>query len=309
MQPALAAYDVGVIIGRFQVNELHAAQRDLIDHVITQHPKVLVVLGISPLPVSTKNPLDFESRKQMLLDYAPDITVLYVKDQPSDVVWSSKVDELVSDFCSAGQSAVIYGSRDSFIASYRGRFATRELIADKIVSGTVVRREIAKSSARNSSDFRAGVIWASQGRFPTVYTTVDVAILSENKQRMLLGRKQHEKLFRFIGGFANPDSESFEIDAMREVREETTLEVGDLTYIGSAKIPDWRYRGEPDCIKTMLYHAIYTFGRPTPEDDIEEVRWFDLCDADGVQKLHDRDIVPTHRPLLTMLCKHFGIGD
>lgn len=309
MQPALPSYDIGVIIGRFQVHELHDAHLDLIAHVCAQHEKVLVLLGVSPLPTSSNNPLDFESRKQMILEKFSDVTVLYVKDQASNKVWSDKVDEMVQDFGTVGQSAVIYGSRDSFIAAYEGRFPTRELLPERVLSGTEIRRTIARSRTRASADFRAGVIWASQTRFPTSFTTVDIAILHENGTKLLLCRKPNEQLYRFVGGFADPVSDSFEADAMREAREETSLEVGDLEYIGSCTVDDWRYKNEPDAIKTMLYAAKYVYGRPTPQDDIAEVRWFDLCDAEGVQKINEKDIVPVHRPLLAMLLKYYGIGD
>lgn len=297
MQTALPNYDIGVIIGRFQVHELHDAHRDLISHVCERHEKVLILLGISPLSVSTSNPLDFESRKQMILAEFPRITVLYVKDQPSDELWSRKVDEIINDFGRPGQSNVIYGSRDSFISHYTGRFPTRELLAESVLSGSAVRKKIAKSSTRSTADFRAGVIWASQARFPTSYTTVDIAIIDEPGDRLLLGRKAGENQFRFVGGFADPASNSFEDDARREAREETSLEVGDLKYLGSLKIEDWRYRNEPDCIKTMMFVATYVFGRPQPQDDIEEVRWFPM-------DVKDLQIVSIHRPLMAMLRTH-----
>ncbi len=309
MQPALKTYDIGVIIGRFQVHELHAAHLDLIQHVCEQHDKVLILLGVSPLPTSHTNPLDFEARKQMILADFPNVTVLYVKDQPLDDLWSTRVDEMVSDFAAVGQTAILYGSRDSFIAHYSGRFPTRELVPESILSGTEVRKQIARSMTRGTPDFRAGVIWASQRHYPTCFPTVDIAILNEDGTRLLLGRKPNEKLFRFIGGFADPTSTSYEDDAAREVREETSLEVDDIEYITSMKVDDWRYRGEPDCIKTMLFTARYVFGRPEPKDDIAELRWFDYCDSEGIQKINPLDIVPHHRPLLAKLNTHFGVGD
>lgn len=311
MQTALPHFDVGVIIGRFQVHSLHDGHADLIQHVCDEHEKTLVILGVSPLSNSTSNPLDIESRKQMLLELFPQLTILYVKDVGEDDVWSRKVDELVGDFLTPGQSAVIYGSRDSFIPHYTGKFKTRELLSDRVYSGTAVRKQIARSSTRATPDFRAGAIWASQSRFPTAYTTVDIAPMNENGQ-VLLGRKPGEKLYRFIGGFSDPRSPSFEADARRETMEEANIDIGDVTYIGSMTIDDWRYRSEPDCIKTMMFKAKYVMGRPTPGDDIEEVRWFELPDSFvGVGAAHvDRlaaQIMPLHRPLLTMLVKNLEV--
>lgn len=293
MQDARPQYDVGVIVGRFQVHELHQAHKDLIQHVFDNHEKVIIFLGLSPLPVSVNNPLDFESRKQMILAEFPEAIVLYCKDTVSDEVWSRKLDEMIQDVLTPQQTVVLYGSRDSFISHYSGKFPTQELLQETFVSGSTTRREIARSRARATPEFRAGVIWASQSRFPTAYTTVDVAVF--DGKRLLLGRKAHEKLFRFLGGFSDPNSENFEADARREVQEEAGVSITDPEYVGSKRVPDWRYRNEPDCIKTMLFKAQYLSGRPAPGDDIEEIRWFSMSG------LSPADIVPAHRALLAML--------
>lgn len=336
MQPAEEQYDVGVIVGRFQVHELHQAHRDLINYVCERHEKVIIFLGLSPLMVSTNNPLDFESRKQMLLAAFPDVIVLYIKDVGDDDVWSKRLDGMIGDLVTQSQSVVLYGGRDSFIDHYGGRYPTQELTQAVFMSGNAERKQIARSRARASEEFRAGVIWASQSRFPTAFTTVDIAILKTDHERqpaseswkacqfcspqractlhateaaayytpqqpdaLLLGRKPDEKQYRFIGGFADPKSPSFEADAVREVREESALEVGDLRYIGSTVVDDWRYRNEPDGIKTMLFQAKYLHGRPTPGDDIEEVKWFNFDDQYPLNHM----IVPIHRPLMAMLRK------
>lgn len=269
-------YDVGVIVGRFQVHELHDAHRELIDHVCDEHEKVVIFLGLSPLMVSTNNPLDFEARKQMIQEAFPNVNVLYLKDQSSDDVWSSKLDEMVDDLRTPTQSIVLYGGRDSFIRHYSGVYPTKELVQSTFMAGKAVRREISRSRTKATPDFRAGVIWASQARFPTVYTTVDVAVFNEDRTQVLLGRKPGEVGYRLIGGFSDPASKTFEQDAKREVGEETGIEIGDLTYVGSSNVNDWRYRNEPDGIRTLVFTAKYLFGHPEPNDDIEEVRWFDF---------------------------------
>lgn len=301
MHPAHPKYDIGVIVGRFQVHELHDAHRDLIQHVADDHEKVIIFLGVSPLANSVTNPLDFESRKQMILAEFPDVTVLYIKDQPSDDIWSRKLDEQVNDMRLPGQTVVLYGGRDSFMDHYRGEFPTQELLQETFFSGTEVRKQIARSSARNSAEFRAGAIWASQGRFPTAFQAVDIAVFDHSGSKLLLGRKSTDRLFRFPGGFSDPASFSLEADARREVAEETGVTIGDPKYVGSAVIDDWRYRNEPDAIKTALFTAQYIHGRPTPSDDMDaEVRWFDLT------TLSDQDLVPFHRPLLAMLATHIA---
>jgi bifunctional NMN adenylyltransferase/nudix hydrolase len=297
MQMKSKEYDVGVIVGRFQVHDLHEGHVDLIQSVLDEHEKVIVFLGLSPLMNTKNNPLDFEARKQMILEAFPEVNVLYVKDLCQDDVWSKKLDGQILDLITPSQSVVLYGGRDSFIDHYTGRFDTRELVPNDATffSGSKVRKDIARASTKGSPDFRAGVVWASASRFPTAYTTVDVAVLDHD--RILLGRKPNEDKYRIFGGFSDPESESFEADAKREVREECGLEVGDLRYIGSYRVDDWRYRHEADCIKTMLFTAKYLHGHPRPDDDIEEVRWFPF-DANSPA---DHEIMPAHRPLMAML--------
>lgn len=286
--------DVGVIVGRFQVNELHEAHLDLIQGVCNEHQKVIIFLGLSPVLVTQNNPLDFESRKQMVLDEFPNVIVMYIKDNPSDEQWSKELDEKISDLIGPNQSVVLYGSRDSFISHYSGKFKTQELLQEVYVSGSEIRKNISKK-VKNTSEFRSGVIWGAYNRYPTCYPTVDIAIFNDDYTKILLGRKPKETLYRFVGGFADPRSESYEADARREVMEETHVEVSDPEYIGSMLVNDWRYRHEVDKIKTMFFKCKVIFGRPEPGDDIAEVRWFDF------NTLKDEMLVKEHVKLLVLL--------
>jgi bifunctional NMN adenylyltransferase/nudix hydrolase len=294
--------DVGVVIGRFQTHELTAGHIELLTEVEKRHPKVIVLLGLSPLMVTTRNPLDFESRKQMIAEQFPDFTILYVKDIPgNDRAWSESLDQIVGDNLTPTQSAMLYGSRDSFVPSYVGRYPTRELEATTYVSASEVRKQL-RRKVKPSGDWRAGVVWASANQFPKAITTVDVAVFNDDWTQLLLARKKHEELYRFIGGFSTPESACFEADARREVQEEAQIEITDPQYVGSCRVDDLRYRGEADQIKTLLFKAKLLYGRPSPADDIVECRWFewDLIRLDNVS------IVPTHRPLMEMLRKHMN---
>lgn len=309
MNPKEIRADVGVIIGRFQVPELHEAHQDLIQSVINRHHKVIVFLGLSPCKTTFNNPLDFESRKQLILQKYPQVLVLYIKDEASDDVWSKKLDCQIDDILGPNQNAVIYGSRDSFIPYYKGSFPIVELEPTRIISGTELRKE-ASNRVKSSPDFRAGVIWAVGNQFATCLPTVDVAIINREKNQLLLERKAGERLYRFVGGFAKPTSPSYEADAKREVMEETALEVSEPMYIGSTLIDDWRYRKEMNKIKTLFFVCNYMFGSPNPNlncdisEHIAEVRWFDIA---TLERNIGSDVVEEHRPLLEMLFKHLNI--
>lgn len=293
---ATVVQDVGVIIARFQVPELHEAHRDLISTVIERHDKVLIFLGLAPVLVTRNNPLDFEARKQMILAEFPQVNVHYVDDVPDDDIWSEKLDKQVARLTGPSQSAALYGSRDSFLRHYTGKLPTCELEAEHFISGSEVRREVSRKSVRGTPDFRAGVVWGAFNRYPTCFPTVDVAVFDENKERLLLARKEHESQWRLIGGFADPGSPSYEADARREVEEEAGISITDPVYVGSFAIDDWRYRKEVDCIKTLLFTAKLQFGSPKPNDDIVALKWFKVDEIDL-----DRDIVPTHHQLVAEL--------
>ena len=69
--------DTGVVVGRFQVDDLHEGHKTFIDVVRKAHPRVIIFLGLSPAKCSTNNPLDYDSRKKMINRHYPDINVLY----------------------------------------------------------------------------------------------------------------------------------------------------------------------------------------------------------------------------------------
>ncbi|MES2519706.1 MAG: NUDIX domain-containing protein, partial [Bacteroidota bacterium] len=142
-------------------------------------------------------------------------------------------------------------------------------------------------------DFRAGVIFAAYNQYPKAFPTVDVAIVKGDE--LLLGRKPNQTLFRFIGGFVDPTDDNFEQAAAREAQEETGVEVGNLQYVGTARIDDWRYRHEVDKIITTLFKADYTSGQAIAQDDIAELKWFKIND------LTEEDFVVEHRILWRLL--------
>jgi bifunctional NMN adenylyltransferase/nudix hydrolase len=289
------AFDVGVIVGRFQVPYLHEAHIELIQTVVAQHTKVIIFLGLSPCKVTSSNPLDFECRKQMILAQFPDVIVQYAKDNPSDETWSSKLDETITDLIGPRQSVVLYGSRDSFIPHYHGRFKTAELEQKRYISGTEIRKEIS-NKVKATPDFRAGVIWAVSNQYDKVHPTVDAVIFKDEKRKMLLARKPHETKLRFIGGFASTKG-TYEEDVRREVMEEAQIEISEPVYLGSFVVDDWRYRKEQDKIKTLVFTADYMFGSPKASDDICELQWV------YTSELQPSMLVKEHVPIYELLAQ------
>lgn len=287
--------DIGVIIGRFQVPELHQAHRALIEFVAGKHRKVVVALGVAPTLCTLNNPLDFVSRQRMINAEYPSVSVIAVPDRKSDAFWSADLDSRLREAYPVGD-IILYGGRDSFIEHYTGVFTCQnlDLVLPVSVSGTEVRESVC-NEVRLTPDWRAGVIYATNNRFPTAYPTIDVAILNRTNNSLLLVRKLGEDGYRFPGGFVQPSEDTLEQTVRREVYEETGVEIGNIRYVGSARIDDWRYRREIDKIMTVLFSAFYVSGRLQAGDDVHEARWFPL------KALSAMDFVEEHRPLLVML--------
>ncbi len=290
--------DCGVIVGRFQIHKLHKGHKQLIDHVVASHPRVIIFLGLSKALVTRNNPLDFEARKQMLQADYPDIMVQYIHDMLSDEVWTEKLDSLINEIIPTN-TVVLYGSRRCFIEHYSGKHPTQEMEQETFESGTQIRNDIGVKP-KGSADWRQGVVWAANSQRDQVHGASDVAIWDlseEGPDRLLLGRKTNEEGYRFVGGFVK-SGEDHERTAGREVREETGLQVGKLEYVTACNIDDWRYRDEYDSVSTILYECNRVFG-PTPRarDDLCELKFFDAA------KLTEKDMVPEHLPLIRKLAE------
>jgi len=267
-------YEVGVIIARFQVDKLHDQQRKMIDIVCENHKKVLIFLGVSRGVATRRNPMDFSTRKAMVQKLYPNVVILPLQDNRCDKSWSKNLDELINISFPANK-ALLYGGRDSFMPHYLGKFKTTELTSDYEISGTEIRKEVSREIIE-SQEFRAGVIYSIYSNYPKVFPTVDVCAYNQEGQ-ILLAKKPNETKWRFIGGFVDATDSDYERAAYREFMEETNAcHINNLKYILSAKVDDWRYRKEKDGIMTTLFLGSFGFGKETPSDDIDDLKWFDV---------------------------------
>jgi bifunctional NMN adenylyltransferase/nudix hydrolase len=268
---------IGVIIARFQTPYLHPGHQALIESVQSQHRKVVIVLGVSPVLGSKRNPLDFHSREKMIRKSCPDVIVLPLPDHPLDTIWSFNLDSLLqSTFPGAG--FMLYGGRNSFINYYSGKCNVHELPAHGEFSASEIRDSV-KEQVMDAMEFRAGVIYAYGNTYPKVYPTVDVAVFRNKKKEILLGKKDNDQKWRLIGGFTDPTDEGFESAALRELQEECgDISVTSMVYEGSFRVDDWRYRNETDQIITTLFSTDLVAGEPKANDDIAEVKWFPILD-------------------------------
>ncbi len=271
--------DVAVVIGRFQVVVPTKGHRDLLWSAAGSANGLMVLVGESPAMPDKRNPIPAEIRVSMLKAITHDVHVL--KDCRTNEQWSAQIDALIGD-----RSAVLWGGRDSCLDAYSGKHPVRHFDSCESESGTQCRKRV---DWRLGEDFRAGMVYAQNIAFPRVYPTVDIVLRHNDK--VLVGRKPDESLWRFPGGFVDVADESLESAALRELQEETGITLTHLDYLTSRQVNDWRYRGSMDKIMTTVFTRTVAMLEPTAGDDLDCTAWKSVV---GLNKI----LVPEHRFIL-----------
>ena len=289
-----------VTVARFQTDRLHSGHIAFLEYLQENYAKVIVFLGVSRIVGTVTNPLDFAARAALVKRFNPNFLVAPLPDMAIDAKWSASLDARIGELTGPSEKIVLIGCRDSFIGHYLGNRNVIELKAEEPKAASLIRKQIGLKSI-GSDDFRRGVIWSTQNRFPITYPTVDFVVWHRNganKQvEVLMGQKPGEPLWRFGGGFVDVADETLEDAALRECREEMPgPELNKkVVYLGSHKINDWRYKGTGDGIMTSFFAIEHLWGLAKAGDDLADVKWFYL------DSLTEEDVMPVHVPLLQML--------
>lgn len=289
---------VGVCVGRFQVPELHGGHLDILDWVAENTDLLVVVLGVARSEPNYRNPMDFVTRRRMIQEFFPGALILAITDEKSDQVWSDKLDLLVGSF---GGVPTMYGSRDSFLSHYLGKYEKYEITErdipdlDTSISGTQLRKAV--TQPLHTSEFREGVIYTHNNARHRVFPTVDIIVKDLATNRILVGQKPGEDKWRFPGGFVDPEDQNLEQAAARELKEETGLEINQslFTYISSQLINDWRYQDKDQIMTTLFGVSCYVDQTAIAGDDLAQLRWVDM--ADPSNHSFSREMVSSHQPL------------
>jgi bifunctional NMN adenylyltransferase/nudix hydrolase len=292
---------VGVIVGRFQVPRLHEGHRFLLNKVFKKHLKRLIVIGCNEGPQNDKYPLRFSAVRKMISDACTRGTeIAPILDRQSNEAWSNDLDNIITSHFPM-EKVVLYCSRDGFNRFYSGRFECVEVIPDEESSdsGTSLREDTKNYFDIEGQDARAAVIKTILTMPPLTYMTVDIAHVNSSYE-VLLGKKPGEKAYRFPGGFVDFNDNSLEASAKREFYEETKLSDGELEYIGSFPISDFRNTPRSR-IMTTFFEMKNAIGVPTASDDLEELKYFSLFN------IKDIPIQYPHIVLLEALLKKKGI--
>lgn len=279
---------VGVVIGRFQINELHNGHYDILSKVENDHPgEFLILLGVGRTPPTARNPLPFRARADMLHKAYPSALILPLRDCQTDKQWSDSIDRLISSVFGY-RKATIYSGRDGCLTAYVGHHETKEILSTVDSESATERRNALSVAPIDSPDFRAGVIYAINNHPPRIYNTVDMALVRTiasgegfhlSNIEILLGKKVDDDRWRLPGGMVDHSDQTYVRAAARETMEETGLCPGipEFQYICDMTIYDWRAYGNPDVqYHTTLFTAKCLTGMAAAGDDLAKIEWFPL---------------------------------
>jgi bifunctional NMN adenylyltransferase/nudix hydrolase len=294
-------FDMGVIVGRFQVPYLHDGHKKLISTVRDTHSRYMVFIGVAEGLATKKNPLDFVTRMKMVQEEFPDAIILPIKDVASDELWSKDLDQTIREAFPIG-TVRLYSGRDGFLSSYKGQFATFEFADLTQMDGTKLR-ELTSKKIISTKEGREGLIYGVFNQYSRVFPTVDIAVVKTEgrTKEVLLGKKKHYSGLVFLGGFVDPSDSSLEETVLREVQEEANMEVGheDIHYIGSFRVDeDWRYKNQEEKIITSLFKVNYIFGSTTKNEEFEELEFYPI-NSDTLEMIDN-----VHKELFRALMVH-----
>jgi 8-oxo-dGTP pyrophosphatase MutT (NUDIX family) len=265
---------VGIVIGRFQVHDLHEGHNRLVEKAFARHGKVLICIGVSARLVTPNDPLDYPTREQMVKEEYATAQVVPLHDKPgNDAAWSAQLDTLVGLLYPTVRATIYYGRGSDVPTAYKGRHPLHEIDEVELKSGTYIREEVAGTVGTNRA-WRAGAIYAAHNQWPRVDPVVDIAMLrrrDDGEIEILVGQRAHEQgKLRLPGGhFDTKLDQTGEDAARRELQEETGMEAGPLQYIGQFKVRNGN-------MLTTLYATHYLHGAAKGSDDLDEVFWLNI---------------------------------
>lgn len=291
-----------VVLAYFQNVNLTKQDQQYLQSLKPQGADMLAILDMKRGSCTSEQPLRPNQRKDVLRGHKRLFNLgidehLHIRDNER---WSILLDEIIDKNMPIGATHIQFYAANSLADKYVGK---HEVTRMEDIPGLTDVSEPVMVKPSTSNDFRQGIMYAEQRRFPMVYSTVDIAIVNPEVDYVILGRKPNEKKWRFPGGFVDPTDNSKESAWCRELSEEipggVESYVTDIEYVGSCIVPDCRYPGK-DKIMTTMFGAVMQLNPSELQagDDLVEVQLFNIWNTD-LKELMSED----HYPQLELFMK------
>jgi bifunctional NMN adenylyltransferase/nudix hydrolase len=213
-------------------------------------------------------------------------------------LWSEQLDVIIGGIFPDCQ-AVLYGSRDSFLPKYTGKYATAFVPALPGPSGTELRAGV---SFPRTKAGRAGAIHAVNDREPMAYARVALAVVDSAREQVLLyGAPETAGLLALFGGPMVADDVQVSTAASRHLCEAVAKpQISEPRLLGVQVIHEPVFRWTRDCAVTSLLMAEWqgTDRHPMPTQGHHRLRWIN-------RSALDRVLVPWQLPLGQLLNAHW----
>jgi len=293
-----------VVLAYFQNVNLTKADTDYLSSLKPEKGSMMAVLDVKRGACTAEQPLRPNQRQDVLRGHKKlfDAGVqehLHIRDNER---WSLILDSTIDKSMPSDTTHVVLYMARSLAEKYVGAYSKGVVVMEDMPGLTDVSAPVTVKPS-TSNDFRQGIMYAEQRRFPLVYSTVDIGLIDPTCNYVLLGRKKDEKKWRFPGGFVDPTDNSKETAWLRELSEEVPSGVPslftDIEYVCSTIVPDCRYPGR-DKIMTTMFGAVANFEVENLEagDDLVEVALFNIW-SDDLYSLMTED----HHPALAKFIK------
>lgn len=126
------AYDVAVVIGRFQ--PLHQGHLALLHEALERAQRVIVILGSAYKARTPKNPFTWQERAQLVQAALPEdactrLTLVPLRDAYNAVVWAQNVRALVAAHCTPDAHIALVGHHKDAETAYLQAFPNWALLS------------------------------------------------------------------------------------------------------------------------------------------------------------------------------------
>lgn len=334
--------DYVVFIGRFQ--PFHNGHLKILKHALDRAKKsVVVVLGSANSPRTIKNPFTADERRDMIKACLTDTQanrLIFVAAEDcayNDTLWFTNVTRAVSAATMMSNSVALIGHKKDASSFYIDMFPQWEKIEMENVgniSSTPIREKYfiqpltspfqelpapvrdwmyafeatktyAQLCAENDHIVKYRKAWEAAPYAPT-FVTVDACVVKSGCVLLVQRRAEPGKgLWALPGGFLN-QHETIEDGMIRELREETKIDVPEPVLRGSIKAskvfdaPDRSMRGRTITHGFLIHldqpRSPLMVGAAMPKvkgsDDAAKAKWWHLSKLDRSQMFEDHmDII------------------